>query len=108
MLTQEEDVEIHALRKQGWSISAFARHSGRDRKTVRAYRGVKAPRIRARPASADDQGAHHAGMGRRACTSAPPRSRAGAWFAVATSQIVSPTNTGWLPGRVRFLTGAGH
>lgn len=37
MLTQEEDVEIHALRKQGWSISAIARHVGRDRKTVRAY-----------------------------------------------------------------------
>ena len=28
MLTQEEDVEIHALRKQGWSISAIARHIG--------------------------------------------------------------------------------
>jgi transposase len=39
MLTQEEDVEIHALRKQGWSISAIARHVGRDRKTVRAYLG---------------------------------------------------------------------
>lgn len=37
MLTQEEDVEIHALRKRGWSISAIARHTGRDRKTVRAY-----------------------------------------------------------------------
>jgi transposase len=37
MLTQEEDVEIHALRKQGWSIAAIARHTGRDRKTVRAY-----------------------------------------------------------------------
>lgn len=37
MLTQEEDVEIHALRRQGWSISAIARHTGRDRKTVRAY-----------------------------------------------------------------------
>ncbi|MBU1226107.1 MAG: IS21 family transposase [Actinobacteria bacterium] len=37
MLTQEEDLEIHALRKQGWSISAIARHVGHDRKTVRAY-----------------------------------------------------------------------
>jgi transposase len=37
MLTQEEDVEIHALRKRGWSISAIARHVGHDRKTVRAY-----------------------------------------------------------------------
>lgn len=37
MLTQEDDVEIHALRKKGWTISAIARHTGRDRKTVRAY-----------------------------------------------------------------------
>lgn len=33
MLTQEDDVDIHALRKRGWSISAIARH----RKTVRDY-----------------------------------------------------------------------
>ena len=37
MLTREEDVDAHALRKQGWTISAIARHLGRDRKTVRAY-----------------------------------------------------------------------
>lgn len=37
MLTQEEDIDIHALRKRGWTISAIARHTGRDRKTVRAY-----------------------------------------------------------------------
>ena len=37
MITQGEDVEIHALRKRGWSISAIARHVGLDRKTVRAY-----------------------------------------------------------------------
>jgi len=37
MLTQEEDVEIHALAKRGWTISEIARHMGRDRKTVRAY-----------------------------------------------------------------------
>lgn len=43
----EEDVEIHALRKQGWSISAIARHLGRDRKTVRAYlAGVREPGVR--------------------------------------------------------------
>ena len=36
-ITHGEDVEIHALRMQGWSISAIARHTGRDRKTVRAY-----------------------------------------------------------------------
>ena len=36
MITHGEDVEIHALRRQGWSISAIARHLGLDRKTVRA------------------------------------------------------------------------
>lgn len=37
MLTREEDIDAHALRKQGWTISAIARHLGRDRKTIRAY-----------------------------------------------------------------------
>ncbi|MEV6648687.1 IS21 family transposase [Amycolatopsis sp. NPDC051371] len=37
MLSLEEDVQAHALRQQGWSISAIARHLGVDRKTVRAY-----------------------------------------------------------------------
>jgi len=44
MLTEEDDVEIHALFKRGWSISAIARHTGRDRKTVRAYVRGKKPR----------------------------------------------------------------
>jgi transposase len=37
MLTWEDDVEVHALRKRGWTISAIARHTGLDRKTVRKY-----------------------------------------------------------------------
>jgi transposase len=37
MLTQENDVEIHALAARGWSLSAISRHTGRDRKTVRKY-----------------------------------------------------------------------
>jgi len=37
MLTQGEDVEVHALRQRGWTVSAIARHLGRDPKTVRAY-----------------------------------------------------------------------
>jgi hypothetical protein len=36
MLTSDEDSEIARLATQGWSISAIARHIGRDRKTVRA------------------------------------------------------------------------
>ena len=47
MLTQGEDVEVHALRRRGWSVSAIARHLDRDRKTVRAYlRGERQPGVR--------------------------------------------------------------
>ena len=50
MLTREDDIDVHALRRQGWTISAIARHLGRDRKTIRGYlagdrqAGVRAPR----------------------------------------------------------------
>src|SRR6266571_775494 len=48
MLTQGEDVEVHALASRGWSVSAIARHLDRDRKTVRAYaRGERQPGARA-------------------------------------------------------------
>jgi predicted transcriptional regulator len=51
MLTWEDDVEAHALRKQGWTISAIARHLERDRKTIREYlRGDRTPGGRARSA----------------------------------------------------------
>src|SRR4051794_9194059 len=48
MLTREDDIDVHALRRQGWTISAIARHLGRDRKTIRAYlngrqAGVRVP-----------------------------------------------------------------
>jgi transposase len=47
MLTQEEHVEIHALNRRGWSISEIARHTGRDRKTIRAYlAGDQQPGVR--------------------------------------------------------------
>lgn len=50
MLAPEEDMEINALRKQGWSISAIARHVNRDRKTVRAYlNGEREAGVRAKP-----------------------------------------------------------
>src|ERR671924_448052 len=49
MLAREEHVEAHALRARGWSISAIARHLGRDRKTVRAYlSGERVPGVRRR------------------------------------------------------------
>lgn len=54
MLTPDEDVEITALAKRGWSISVIAHHVGRDRKTVRAHlRGDCTPGVR-RPAKPDD------------------------------------------------------
>lgn len=37
MLTREDDVDAHALRRQGWTISAIARHLGHDRRTIRDY-----------------------------------------------------------------------
>ena len=37
MLTREEDIDANALFKHGWTISAIARHLGRDRKTIRAH-----------------------------------------------------------------------
>ena len=49
MLTQEDDVDAHALAAKGWTISAIARHLGHDRKTIRSYltggrtAGVRAP-----------------------------------------------------------------
>ena len=43
-------MEVHALRKRGWSISAIARHTGHDRKTVAKYlAGDQSPGVRARP-----------------------------------------------------------
>jgi transposase len=52
MITREEDIDAHALHRQGWTISAIARHLGRDRKTIRAYlRGDRQPGVRARPAA---------------------------------------------------------
>jgi transposase len=53
MLSREEDVDAHALRRQGWTISAIARHLGRDRKTIRAYlNGERVPGCRRQPADA--------------------------------------------------------
>jgi transposase len=49
MLTQEDDVEIHALARKGWSKSAIARHTGRDRKTVAKYLAGKGPVREAAP-----------------------------------------------------------
>src|SRR5258708_29014645 len=48
MFSVGEDVEASALSKRGWSVSAIARHVGRDRKTVRSYlAGERVPGVRA-------------------------------------------------------------
>ena len=48
MLTRENDIDIHALHRQGWTISAIARHLGRDRKTIRAYLAGREAGVRLR------------------------------------------------------------
>ena len=54
MLTREEDIDVHALKKRGWTVSAIARHLGRDRKTIRAYlNGDREPGVRKRPVGED-------------------------------------------------------
>jgi predicted transcriptional regulator len=64
MITREEDIDAHALHRQGWTISAIARHLGRDRKTIRAYlRGDREAGARA-PAVADPFGARDPGRRR--------------------------------------------
>ena len=53
MLSVGEDVEAHALFNRGWSVSAIARHLGRDRKTIAGYlAGERTPGVR-RPAQPD-------------------------------------------------------
>ena len=51
MLSWGDDVEVHALHERGWTISAIARHTGSNRKTVGAYlTGQRQPGQRAKPA----------------------------------------------------------
>ncbi len=52
MLTQGEDVEIHALRKRGWSFAAIGRHIDCDWRTVKAYVEGREPGVR-RPSAPD-------------------------------------------------------
>jgi hypothetical protein len=48
MLTQGEDVEVHSLRKRGWSYVAIGRHIGCDWRTVKAYLEGREPGVRRR------------------------------------------------------------
>ena len=47
MLSERSSVDIHALHRQGITISEIARRTGHDRKTIRSYlRGDRVPGIR--------------------------------------------------------------
>lgn len=48
MLTREEDIDVHALRRKVWTISAIARHLGHDRRAIRAHLGAREAGVRAR------------------------------------------------------------
>ncbi len=69
MLTREDDIDVHALRRQGWTISAIARHLGHDRKTIRAYLGGREAGVRAR--SSPDPLGPYAGYVRQRLTDDP-------------------------------------
>ena len=47
MLSERSSVDIHALKRQGMTISEIARRTGHDRKTIRTYlSGERAPGVR--------------------------------------------------------------
>lgn len=49
MLSERSSVDIHALHRQGITISEIARRTGHDRKTIRSYlRGDREPGVRKR------------------------------------------------------------
>lgn len=51
MLSERSSVDIHALKRQGFTISEIARRTNHDRKTIRAYlNGEREPGVRARAA----------------------------------------------------------
>ena len=65
MLAQGESVEAHALRERGWTISAIARHLGRNRETIRDYLdGKRVPGVWA-PSGPDVFGGYAAYCGQR-------------------------------------------
>ena len=58
-------MEVHALRKRGWSMWAIARHLGRDRRTVRAHLSGEHVPGRRRPAEPDPFDVVEAYVGQR-------------------------------------------
>jgi hypothetical protein len=66
MLTQEDDVEIHALAARGWSVSAIARHSS-VRMWVRPL-SARFLHVESQMTGTDEPQAHHS-EGRRTSAS---------------------------------------
>ena len=83
MLTREDDVDAHALRRQGWTISAIARHLGHDRKTIRAYlTGGRVAGVRA--STAEDPLGPYVGYLRQRLTDDPH-----VWATVLFDEVVA-------------------
>ena len=100
MFTGNEDMEATALRQQGWSISAIARHLDRDRKTVRAHlNGERVAGVRRRSRARSLRGVRplSAGAIRRRCPPIGQRAlRRGGGIALGP---YGPMVSGWLaPG----------
>lgn len=56
MLSERSSVDIHALHRQGMTISEIARRTDHDRKTIRAYlNGQRQPGVRAQAPDSFDE-----------------------------------------------------
>lgn len=68
MLSEEDDVDIHASKRQGMTISEIARRTDHDRKTIRAYlNGDRRPGMRAQAPDPFDEFVERASTRTRTC-----------------------------------------
>jgi Putative ATPase subunit of terminase (gpP-like) len=91
MFSVGEDVEADALFKRGWTVSAIARHLGRDRKTVRSYlSGERTPGVRrsSQPDPLDEYRAYVCAPGLLTTRICGPRPSSTRW---SPSAIAPPT-----------------
>ena len=101
MISQEEDVDAHALRARGWTITAIANHLGRDRKTIRAYlNGERAPGAR-KPAAVDSFAPYAAYVGQRLAND--PH----VWAVALFDEVTAAGYTGSYPTFTRKIREAG-
>ena len=106
MITHGEDVEIHALSKQGWSISAIARHLGLDRKTVRAQRLAATPPRTSTSAAGPMPGASGpTGTRSGSSTAIAPGFAPTTWRRVLAGRLV--TSQRWRRRGIRILATSG-